>query len=70
MILLMQREKHLESRIQAFIKGEVSNEEEALKVPATSLPNKSMKMNVPVMSYVVYLTGRLSSPQKWSKEKN
>lgn len=31
MILLMQREKHLESRIQAFIKGEVSNEEEALK---------------------------------------
>lgn len=31
MILLMQREKHLESRIHAFIKGEVSNEEEALK---------------------------------------
>ena len=35
-LLLLQRENHLDSRLPAFVKGDVKDEEDALKARATS----------------------------------
>ncbi len=63
-LLMLQREPNPEKRAEAYVKGEVKDAEDALKAPATSLPNRSAKTNRHATPCVSLSPGKPSSPPK------